>query len=359
MNDNFVNDISNNIVFKSIEEEANLEFKKVYNRTPLDLMIFNKNKKNEINYLFSLSLNSLTESITIYHCFKKISMFINLLKYSNRVIIPPRSGSVAVLQQNNENSSLISDDNIEMIHKVLNEYSKYVTYLFYHKDSIDILNVHKLFTVCYSSFNISYKNLFNYVIFSKVFKKDVNNQCSEFILFLLSKIDDLKLTFDKKWEKILESLFDLFKIYNSNVEDSNLEYVTFLETTLFNFCYNLICLSNDKYKFYKFLFSSDIIINYFYNDLKGSNYLKFLTLLHITSDDLIKQSNLNISKSAFNIHKKNIKELKKYIDNFSEKDLKLMKTNNNIFPSILFKEYYDDLKNSIDKYSKELNKTKI
>ena len=362
MNNELIDNISNNIVFKRIEEEADLDFKTIYNKNPLELMIFNKDKNNDLSHIFSISLNSLTESITIHYCLNKICSIINYTKMLqsfptlNNLSITPRSGSCFQPIYTSSNNK-IGEKEIEYIKNYLKKNLKYVTYLFYHMNSIDILNIHKIIS-SNSELTISYKNLFNYMILCKtLLKNNEEKQYIEFLLFLISKIDDLKISFEKKWENIIRALMYVFDLYNSDCQ-----YAIYLNKILLNYCYELIKLNKNKYDLYKFIFSNELL---FKSDDKFKNkndkefkYKKFIDSLNI-STSTIQKSNLKYAKEFLKEHQQNIKNLKKFIYDFDNKEEKLKILYNNKLALIFFKEHYDDLKESIDKYSKEIEKIKI
>lgn len=364
MKANMIEEVSKNLVFKNIEEEAELDFKNIYNESPLEVMLFNKNN----DYSFSLSLNSLTESITISYCFKQLS-HINLIESINSIGIKNnnislnntvvQSSTVLPLQNNT-----IDDDFLEVVKKFFQKNLKYVSYLYHHKESIDILNIHKFIT---SSTIISYYSLFKYLIAERSII-DKNNEYVNFLLFLISTIDDLKISFDKKWGPILNGIVEISDFYCSKKSLENEKTNNFIKKivkSIIKFCYNLISLKNNqKYKFYKYMFENELMfkasISIYNNNPNEFLYTKYLhNLSNIGFSGQKIKSNFKVSVESFKEYKNNIKKLKSYIDNFNDNKLKKLKEDNEVFPTMFFENYYDDLKESMDKYSKELDKIKI
>lgn len=334
MENNIINELSNNIIFKKIEEKADREFKTIYNRPPLEAMLFSK---KEVGYKSSLSLNSLSESIAISYCLIRISSLSNNIQLFKK----------APFIYNNE------EETLDIIKNQIKENLKYVTYLFYHIDSMDILNVHRM--ICSSSeIVISYKNLFNYMILSKTLLNNKSEQYSEFLLYLIAKIDDLKISFREKWENIIIDLIKNFELYKSDCKNAfDLNY------TLFKYCYQLICLKKQKYNFYKLIFSNELIFdvkikNEFLDIKKEFKYKKFIDSIHTLSEkERMEKSNLSYAKDFLKEHKQNIKNLKKYINEYNENKI------TNEVALLFFKNYYDDLRECINKYFKDLEKIKL
>ena len=61
---NIINKLTNSIVFKNIEEEANNLYKQNYKDSPLELLF---GSKHDLNYESLLSSESFNKSISIYH----------------------------------------------------------------------------------------------------------------------------------------------------------------------------------------------------------------------------------------------------------------------------------------------------
>lgn len=384
---NVIDNLTNNIVFKRIEEEAGEFYKKNYKNSPLELLLCSN---HDLLLESSLSNVSFLKSITIYHCFLKIEAALNSFK-------------------------LLEFKNYETGKQIFKENSKYVDYLYYNKETIQIDALHKLFLSKKSSLN--YFNLFNYFILNKINDSCSYKNLSEFIIFYIAKLDDLKISFCKKWDPILSTLNSICSTYfyknfndfddyldyklilknnlnknsgnisiptmalgsntyknmyhNLNNSSSNItniknnlnlknndklseEYIEFFISIIKSFIkyiYNLNSLKNKQYDFFKCLIENDFLFRSFKNYKRYFYNTKIGTLSTL--------SNFNAIKNGLNAHKENLKIIKNYVNKFNIESLNQLKNDGDILTYIILDNYSEDFKKFFNKYLEKVNKITI
>lgn len=172
---NIINKLTNSIVFKNIEEEAINSYKQNYKESPLELLFVSK---HDLNYEGLLSSESFNKSISIYHCLLKIRSTYH--------------GFKTICFNNFEEKDLFKAN------------AKYIDYLYYNKECIEIEKLHKLLST--KNFSIKYIDLFGYLILDKLYDQNSYKKFSEFIIFYIAKLDDEKMPFYKKWDPILSAI---------------------------------------------------------------------------------------------------------------------------------------------------------
>lgn len=385
---NIIDKLTKNIVFKEIEEEAYNFYKKDYKESPLELLF--SSKKDSL-YGSMLSSESFNKSITIYHCLLKIRSTYNSFK-------------ILEIDDKNEKEAFKSN-------------SKYIDYLYYNKEFIEIDKLHKLLST--NNFSIEYSDIFNYFILNKLYDQNSYKKLSEFIIFLIAKLDDLKIPFCKKWGPILStfnnmSLTYFNKQYDNFVDALNLAHkatvknksnkVKFTHNININNNFNIPAQSNtysnmftkcgpltpiainldswkiDNNKEANEFFISIIkaFITYIYNliSLKNKQYEFFKYL--IENDFLFRSvkkykryfyntkigtlsslSNFDAIKNGLNAHKSNLKIIKTYLKEFDINLLEEMRGEGDVLTYIIFNDYYNDFNDFFNKYLEKVKKITI
>jgi len=387
---NIINKLTNSIVFKNIEEEAFNLYKQNYKNSPLELLFASK---HDLKYEGLLSSESFNKSISIYHCLLKIRSTYHGFK---------------TLSFNDFEEKDLFKAN-----------SKYIDYLYYNKECIEIEKLHKLLST--KNFSIKYTDLFEYLILNKLYDQNSYKKFSEFIIFYIAKLDDEKIPFYKKWDPILcaintmclnyfnksydnfvDGLMQANQITNKNKSNKVKFGKSFFASTPVSSSNSYTAYSNmftkagfplknavklDSWKVDPdqekeanefFILIIKAFIKYIYNliSLKNKQYDFFKCLLE--SDYLFRSfkkykryyydskigtlsalSNFDAIRNGLNAHKSNLKLIKEYINNFKNEDIETLKKENDVFTYIIFENYFTDFQKFFDKYLEKIKKITI
>ena len=397
-----INSITNNIVFQKIDEEAYNSYIEHWKPSVNNsLEPFSYDVKRDKFLETSLVQCDVKESISIYYCFSEIRKCFRFMDFFN---------TINSAEQENANSNIFKN------------HAKYIDYLCYHKEDFDIKNIHKFFV---KDLSVNYIDLIDYLILSKIYDRESFDKYSNLLIFLISKIDDLKLDFFNKWGPFLHAIsvvcikysglnhsyqvnpgkvkpkrnsknnninsnnvsfhnmyttkaydnffenctlttktfvgqgiqvnskFQKMNAFNFKAQDEIMEFLLSMIKPLIKLIYKLNVIKDKSYDFFKYLIDFDKLFQVA-NPIKFESYVDSLTL-----GSLGGTSNYNIIKEGLKAHKSNLKKMKKYIDNFNENDIEEIKKCNDILTFIIFTEYFNEFKDSFNKYFQNIEKIKI